>query len=126
MESANIIEQYLKALEIGSYEEMMKLFTPDAIVHSPLYGEIKASKFYKDLFADTSESKITLLNIFKGKDDFIGAGHFRYDWKLADGTPVSFECVDVFKFSNDNLIKELTIIYDASATRPALEKMKSS
>tara|TARA_Y100000296_G_C5143318_1_gene242316 strand:+ start:115 stop:354 length:240 start_codon:yes stop_codon:yes gene_type:complete len=79
MESANIIEQYLKALEIGSYEEMMKLFTPDAIVHSPLYGEIKASKFYKDLFADTSESKITLLNIFKGKDDFIGAGHFRYD-----------------------------------------------
>jgi len=126
MESANIIEQYLKALEVGSYEEMMKLFTPDAMVHSPLYGEIKASKFYKDLFADTSKSKITLLNIFKGKDDFIGAGHFRYDWKMADGTPVSFECVDVFKFSEDNLINELTIIYDTAGTRPAFNKMKSS
>lgn len=96
-----------------------------AIIHSPLYGELKASKFYKDLFADTSESKITLLNIFKGKDNFTGAGHFRYDWKMADGTPVSFECVDVFKFSEDNLINKLIIIYDTAGIRPAFEKMKS-
>lgn len=124
MDSTRIIKQYLKVLGIGNYKEIMKLFSPDAIVHSPLYGEVKASKFYRDLFADTSESKITLLNIFKGKDNFIGAGHFRYEWKLADGTLVSFECVDIFKFSKDNYIKDLTIIYDTAGIKPAFEKMK--
>ena len=124
MEYTNIIKQYLNALEVGSYKKMIKLFSSKAIVHSPLYGEIKANKFYKELFADTSESKITLLNIFTSKDDFTGAGHFRYDWKLANNTPVSFECVDVFKFSDDNLIKELTIIYDTASVKPAFKKMK--
>ena len=118
------IKEYLKALEIGNYEAMMKLFTDDAVVHSPLYGEIKAVDFYRDLFNDTSKSTITLLNIFKSGNPNIGAGHFRYDWVLKDGTPTSFECVDVFQFAEDGKIKELTIIYDTSKIRPSFEEMK--
>ena len=118
-----MIKLYLKALEKGSYENIIELFTKNAIIISPLYGKIGASKFYKKLFMDTAKSKITLLNIFISQNN-IGAGHFRYDWVLKDGTPTSFECVDIFEFSNDNKIRRLTIIYDSCKIRQAFEKSK--
>lgn len=124
MEIEKTVKAYLKALEIGSYENVMKLFTKDAMVFSPLYGKIKAIDFYRELFKDTSESKITLLNIFKSDNKSVGAGHFRYGWVLKDGTTTSFECVDVFQFDCDGKIKQLTIIYDTSKIRPSFEKMK--
>ncbi|HEC95886.1 MAG TPA: nuclear transport factor 2 family protein, partial [Euryarchaeota archaeon] len=64
MEIEKTLKLYLKALEKGSYEDIIKLFTENAMVNSPLYGKIKASEFYKELFKDTAKSKITLLNIF--------------------------------------------------------------
>ncbi len=125
MEIEETIKLYIRALEKGSYEAITKLFTEDAIVTSPLYGKIKASEFYKELFKDTTKSKITLLNIFVSKSNrCIGAGHFRYDWILKDRTPTSFECVDVFQFANAGKIKQLTIIYDTYKTRQAFEKIR--
>jgi len=125
MQIEKTIKEYLKGLEVGSAEEIIKLFSPDAVVHSPLYGEIQAKKFYQDLFNDTSKSKITLMNIFVSQNNpQIAAGHFRYDWILKDGTPTSFECVDVFRFDKEGKIKELTIIYDTSKIRTAHEDMK--
>ncbi len=119
-----VIKDYLKALEIGSYETMMKLFLKNAMVLSPLYGKIKAVDFYRELFKDTLKSKITLLNILKSNNKLIGAGHFRYDWVLKNRTPISFECVDVFQFAADGRIKQITIIYDTAKIRPSFEKMK--
>ncbi len=119
------IKEYLRGLEAGSYENIIELFSTDAIVHSPLYGEINAKKFYRDLFKDTSKSKITLMDIFVSQNNpQIAAGHFRYDWILKDGTPTSFECVDVFRFAKDGKIVELTIIYDTSKIRTSFEEMK--
>jgi len=112
-------------LEIGSADEIIKLFSPDAVVHSPLYGDVKAKKFYQELFKDTSKSKITLMNIFVSQNNpQIAAGHFRYVWILKDGTSTSFECVDIFRFDENGKIKELTIIYDTSKIRTSFEEMK--
>ncbi|MEM3062942.1 MAG: nuclear transport factor 2 family protein [Nitrososphaerota archaeon] len=124
MQIEKTIKEYLKGLEAGSYENIIKLFSPKAIVNSPLYGEIKAKDFYKELFKDTSKSKITLVNIFKSKNPLIAAGHFRYDWVLKDGTLTSFECIDIFRFTQNGKIAELTIIYDTAKIRPFFEKMK--
>ena len=125
MQIEKTIKEYLKCLEVGSYENIIKLFSSDAVIHSPLYGEIKAKKFYQDLFKDTSKSKITLMNIFVSQNNFkISAGHFQYDWILKDGTPTSFECVDVFRFDDNGKISELTIIYDTSKIRTSFEVMK--
>ena len=125
MEVDKTIKKYLKCLEDSDYESMIKLFSEDAVVHSPLYGEIKADKFYKDLFKDTSNSDITLMNIFKSQNNSnSAAGHFRYDWVLEDGTPTSFECVDILKFNDNGEIKELIIIYDTSDVRNSFEEMK--
>lgn len=125
MQIEKTIKEYLKYLEVGSYENIIKLFSNDASVHSPLYGEIKAKKFYQDLFKDTSKSKITLMNIFVSQNNSqIAAGHFRYDWILKNGTLTSFECVDVFRFAKYGKIAELTIIYDTSKIRTSFEEMK--
>jgi len=125
MQIEKTIKEYLKGLEVGSYEDIIKLFSSDAIVHSPLYGEIKAKKFYQDLFKDTSKSKITLMNIFVSHNKLqTAAGHFHYDWILKDGTQTSFECVDVFRFDEDGKIEELTIMYDTSKIRTSFEDMK--
>jgi len=125
MQIEKAIKEYLRGLEIGSADEIIKLFSPDAIVHSPLYGDVKAKKFYQELFKDTSKSKITLMNIFVSQNNpQIAAGHFRYDWILKDGTSTSFECVDIFRFDENGKIKELTIIYDTSKIRTSFEEMK--
>ncbi|MFZ7101494.1 MAG: nuclear transport factor 2 family protein [Peptococcaceae bacterium] len=126
MEMKQIIEKYLAGLQAGNYEEIIKLFSAEAQVHSPLYGKVKAGKFYTDLFNDTSKSTITLRNILLNQDNpSVGAGHFRYDWIMKDGTPTSFECVDIFNIDQSGKIEKLTIIYDtASTTRQAFANLK--
>jgi len=127
MQIEKTIKEYLKGLEVGSYEHIIKLFSPDAVVHSPLYSDIKAKKFYQNLFEDTSKSKINLINIFVNpKKPQVAAGHFHYDWILKDGTSTSFECVDIFQFTQNGKIKELTIIYDTSKIKTSFENMKNS
>lgn len=120
MDIERAIKLYLEALEEGNYEKIIKLFTGDATIFSPLYGKIKAKDFYRKLFKDTVKSKITLLNVFRGDNKFVGAGHFYYDWILKGGTSTSFECVDVLRFAGDGKIKQLTIIYDTHKTRQSL------
>ena len=91
------IRAYLAGLEEGSYEKVLALFSNNALVHSPLYGVIKAEAFYKDLFSDTRDSSIALKNIFISTDNpLIAAAHFAYDWTLKDGMSAPFECVDIF------------------------------
>jgi len=46
---------------------MLKLFTPDAVVHSPQYGQLPAARFYPALLADTGQSRLTLKGILKGR-----------------------------------------------------------
>lgn len=125
MEMEKIINNYLKALEEGNYEEIISLFAPHALVLSPLYGKVKAIEFYRDLLQDTSNSNITLMNTFTNPSNTrVGAGHFRYDWTMKDGTPTSFECVDIFYLNAEQQIEKLSIIYDtASTTRKAFENL---
>ena len=121
MDSEKVLNQYVKALEKGLYNEIIHLFAEDAVVHSPLYGNVEASIFYTELFTDTKKSHIKVLNTFTGEN--AGAVHFLYTWILADGIKTSFECVDVFEFSCGK-IKDLTIIYDTYRVRKAFETMK--
>lgn len=119
-----VIKSYFHALETGNYNEILQLFTPEAVVHSPLYGTITAIKFYKELFSDTQCSTITLKNIFMNtEDDDRAAAHFMYSWTLQDGTLMHFECVDIFEFApQSDTIQRLTIIYDTYHTRVLVQK----
>lgn len=127
MNQKQVINQYFKGLEKASYEDVISLFSKNAIVHSPLYGKVEAVKFYKELFSVTNSSKITLKNIFVNPDNpKVAAAHFYYDWTLKDGTPAPFECVDIFEFSpSSGLVDRLTIIYDTFNTRKAFEEVNA-
>lgn len=121
----NIIQNYLQALEAGSADEIIKLFANDGIVHSPLYGSMPMKDFYKDLFSDTRQSTITLLNIFNSlTNERVYAAHFRYEWILVNGSRTNFECVDIFQFNEEGKITEMTIIYDTNKTRKAFEELE--
>lgn len=123
--SKDICNEYLDALNEGDLEKVLSLFTKNAVVVSPLYGEMDAISFYKDLFADTKKSDTKLLNVFDTSDkgDSIGL-HFHYTWTLQSGEVVKFEVVDVFELSDDKShFKKLTIIYDTYKIRE--EHLKS-
>jgi len=123
-----IVTAYFDGLEKGSYSDVIELFSPNAIVHSPLYGQIEATRFYQELFADTKSSQITLKNVFVSLENpHTAAAQFVYSWTLKDGTPVCFECVDVFDFVPESAqIKKLTIIYDTHHTREEFSKVHDS
>jgi hypothetical protein len=113
MNKQNVVKAYFQGLEKGSYQNIIKLFSSDAKVHSPLYGQIDAARFYKELFSDTQSSKITLKNTFVNpEDDNTAAAHFVYSWTLKDGTLVHFECVDVFEFApqSDKIQFQLSVL----------------
>lgn len=111
----DLCNRYLDALNTGDLEGVRALFTADAEIVSPLYGV----HFYAELFADTSRSQTTLLNIFdRSTEGHSVALHFRYVWTLASGKIVEFECVDVFELTEDrHLFARMTIIYDTAPLR---------
>ena len=61
------VASYLAALERADLDGMLKLFTPDAVVHSPQYRQLPAAQFYPALLADTGQSRLTLKGILKGR-----------------------------------------------------------
>ncbi len=119
------IRAYLQGLENGDYEQITGLFSVKAIVHSPLYGEKPAREFYHALLSDSSNSKITLLNTYHQPGGRRSAVNFIYEWALANGQQVRFDCVDLFEWDEDGLISRMKIIYDTASTRPAFEAQQN-
>ncbi len=117
--SKTLCTEYLDALNESDLEKVLSLFTKDAVVHSPLYGEMDAVSFYQDLFADTERSDTTLLNVFDSAENGNAIGlHFQYVWTLKSEEVVKFEVVDVFELSEDkSQFTKLTIIYDTYKIR---------
>ncbi|EOT1824008.1 nuclear transport factor 2 family protein [Vibrio vulnificus] len=129
MNANTIANKYLDALEKADIEKVLSLFTPDATVSSPLYGECKATDFYPELFGDTRSSKITLNGVMEGKStrectDLISIW-FDFDWTLANGEPAPFNVVDVLEVDKDSrLITKLNIVYDTFNIRRSFNLSK--
>lgn len=119
----DLCHRYLDALNTGDLEGVRALFTSDAEIVSPLYGVRPAHDFYAELFADTSRSETTLLNVFDGSAEGRSVAlHFRFIWTLASGKVVEFECVDVFELTEDRQrFARMTIIYDTAPLRADFE-----
>ena len=122
--SDELVARYLAAVESADVPGMLALFAPDAVVRSPLYGNLPAHEFYPALFADTGEASLTLLGTMTGRSV---AGRplvsflFHFDWVLPSGTAAPFDVVDVAELDDDGLIGSLRIIYDTVDVRPAFE-----
>lgn len=112
-----VMRRYLEALGKGDYLALMELFAPQASVRSPLYGNRPAPAFYRDLLRDTRASELTAHTFFAEAEKKSGALYFTYEWTMANGARVSFDCVDVFTFNDSGKILTLHILYDTRQTR---------
>ncbi|WP_210402030.1 nuclear transport factor 2 family protein [Thioclava sp. F36-6] len=126
MTTKQLCIDYLKALNEGNLAEVRALFSDNAKVVSPLYGVLDAFDFYADLFKDTNRSETSLLNVFDTSEMSKSVAlHFRYEWTLADGKLVSFECVDVFELNDArDRFEKLTIIYDTAPLRQDFDNLR--
>ncbi|WP_052168891.1 nuclear transport factor 2 family protein [Actinoalloteichus spitiensis] len=113
-------DRYLSRLAAGDVTGVLALFSDDGVVSSPMTGRIPAREFYPELAAATQRSAVTPLDVFVSVADMRRAAvRFRYDWRLPDGQPTSFDCVDVLTFAEDWSIAELRIVYDTHPLRTA-------
>jgi hypothetical protein len=120
----DLVATYLRALTASDASLILSLFADGAKVYSPLYGPSPATEFYPALFADTTDSRLTLKSVMQGVDE---AGEtrvsfwFHFDWRLPSGKAAPFDVVDIAKLGRDGKIHELHIIYDTVEVRPVFE-----
>ncbi|WP_424217167.1 nuclear transport factor 2 family protein (plasmid) [Streptomyces sp. BI20] len=120
----DLVGAYLGALARGDVAGVLRLFAPDAVVHSPLYGPRPAREFYPALFADTGSSRLIPRGTTEGRTVDGGrlvAFWFGFDWTLASGAPAPFDVVDLAELDADGRIATLRIVYDTVTVRPAFE-----
>lgn len=120
-----LVDGYLEGLNAGDVELLLRLFTPDGTVDSPLYGVMPARDFYPALFEDTAQSVVTLRKKLVSEDFSTIAFWFDFDWTLADGSPAPFTVVDVAEL-RDGLISALHIVYDTYPLRDAWTRQRRS
>ncbi|GJM36273.1 MAG: hypothetical protein DHS20C18_52740 [Saprospiraceae bacterium] len=123
--SKKTILTYLSLLEQADYKKVISLFEEKANIFSPLYGKQSPAIFYRQLFDDTRQSRIKILDIYQGQHSQNWSVNFLYHWTLANGTETTFDCVDLFEFNEDGKITSLRIIYDTQNTRSAFEASDS-
>jgi ketosteroid isomerase-like protein len=116
------VRTYLRHLHASDTAALISTFEEDGLVHSPFLGTMKAPDFFRKLAQASSQSVITLIDLFSSvqaeADTVRVAAYFRYDWTLNDGRLVSFTCVDVFGFRhNSDRINSMHIVYDTHPLR---------
>ena len=116
-EKASIIRLYFERMTAGDTEGIISLFSEGGFVVSPFLGTVPARPFFEKLANASSNSVLTVHDVLIGEDGNSGAGHFRYDWTLADGGDLSFEGVDYFTFDDDLKFKSMKIYYDTHPLR---------
>jgi len=119
------VRTYLRHLHASNTAGLISTFEDDGVVHSPFLGTMKAYDFFPKLAQASSQSVITLIDLFESvqpvDDTLRVAAYFRYDWTLSDGRLVDFTCVDVFSFRpGSDRIDSMHIVYD---THPLREKV---
>lgn len=119
------VRTYLHHLHASDTAGLMGVFEDDGLVHSPFLGTMKARDFFPRLAQASSQSVITLIDLFASvqpvEDTVRVAAYFRYDWTLNDGRLVDFTCVDVFGFRpGRSRIGSMHIVYD---THPLRERV---
>jgi hypothetical protein len=118
------VNAYITAIDAGDLDGLLALFTPSAMVHSPLYSSVISPEFFQEMFAKSGNSKGNLLGVLGRGQTAAGrpliAFWFRFDWVLASGTHAPFDVVDLCEIDDQGRITNLNIVYDTATVRPFL------
>ena len=114
----DVINRYLALLAAGDVRGIVSLFSPRGMVDSPFLGVRPAGEFFEQLKAATRRSVLEDAEVFVSAAGSRRASvAFTYLWELADGSQVSFRCVDIFDFDEQGLVEAMTIVYDTAPIR---------
>lgn len=118
------VRKYLKALEAGDAEKAAALFTVDGWVQSPFLGRLPVRDFVGKVAAASSGSKLTVHDVLVSAEGHMRAvAYYLYNWRLKDGSGVSFECADVFNFdAGTGHIASIVLVYDTHLVRHVVDK----
>lgn len=107
------IRRYLHAMAANDLPGVVACFTPDALIVSPVYGEVPMRPFYEKLFADTLRATVTIRDLYRSAqrpDRWIA--HFGYVWVRRDQADMNTELIDLFELdrSGDRITKLQIVI----------------
>jgi ketosteroid isomerase-like protein len=117
------VRKYLKALEAGDADKAAALFTVNGWVQSPFLGKLPVRDYVSKVASASSSSKLTVHDVLVSAEGHMRAvAYYLYDWRLKDGSQVSFECADVFNFDFDTgHIASIVLVYDTHLVRDVVE-----
>jgi hypothetical protein len=117
------VHKYLKALEAGDADKAAALFTVDGWVQSPFLGRLPVRDFITKVAGASSGAVLTVHDVLVSAEGHMRAvAYYLYDWRLKDGSQVSFECADVFNFDADSgRIASIVLVYDTHLVRDVVE-----
>jgi hypothetical protein len=117
------VRKYLKALEAGDAERAAALFVRDGWVESPFLGRIPVREYVNKVASASSKSELTVHDVLVSAEGHMRAvAYYLYDWRLKDGSRVSFECADVFNFDLDTgHIASIVLVYDTHLVRDVVQ-----
>jgi len=120
-----IATKYIDFLEKGTIKELLKLFSENGMVDSPVYGLMDAKQFYHALKNDTINSELNLKGIFQEYDSNKIALYFNYKWTLKNNSQIEFDVVDIIEFNDANQITMLKIIYDTAKSSELINALRT-
>ena len=117
------VRKYLKALEAGDADNAAALFTVDGWVQSPFLGRLSVHDYITKVAGASNGTVLTVHDVLVSAEGHMRAvAYYLYDWRLKDGSKVSFECADVFNFDPDSgRIASLVLVYDTHLVRDVVE-----
>lgn len=117
------VRKYLKALEAGDPDKAAALFTADGWVQSPFLGRIPVRTYVSKVAEASESSELTVHDVLVSAEGHMRAvAYYLYDWRLRDGSRVSFECADVFNFDFDTgRISSIVLVYDTHLVRDVVQ-----
>lgn len=118
------VRNYLRALEAGDADGAAALFVADGWVQSPFLGRLPVRDFIRKVTIASAHSKLTVHDVLVSAEGHLRAvAYYHYDWKLKDGSAVSFDCADVFNFdANTGRIASIVLVYDTQPVRGVVEQ----
>lgn len=118
------VHKYLAALEAGDAERAAALFVPEGWVQSPFLGRLPVRAFVTKVAGASQRSKLTVHDVLVSAEGHLRAvAYYLYDWTLADGSHVAFDCTDVFNFDRETgKIESIVLVYDTQPVRGVVEK----
>jgi hypothetical protein len=114
--------QYRIAVRDRNFDKVLSIFSPDAVIVTPLRGACDVKSYHDWLFATVKKSTVKVKNVFQALNGDISiAVQSDYEWLMHDDQVINFGGMSVFEFTSDKRhIRKMTTFYDTSLVRPQI------